>query len=256
MLHHESWGSSKRLFARVARRGLLLCTAAIAVLLSVGRARAEHITGKLINFQHLRNPVWVEAKDASKHGYTFRELVPTVPAEFRKLFPHIPKEVCIAAIAVANQAPKPPVLIRVGGGRTTPVTIVVPPKTKLTFKNTDPFTHRLYAVGLKTFAANDTARGAEREWSPPDAGVYEIRDELAPSLRMWVVADPKVSAIAYPSMKGEFSITVDEPGDYTIQTFFAGKKVGPALPVTVNGKDVVIRGPIKVADPPKKEKKK
>jgi hypothetical protein len=114
----------------------------------------------------------------------------------------------------------------------------------------------LYAVGLKTFAANDTARGAEREWSPPEAGVYEIRDELAPSLRMWVVAESNVAAIAYPSMKGEFSIKVNEPGDYSIQTFFAGKKIGPSLPVTVDGKDVKIRGPIKVASPPKKEKKK
>jgi hypothetical protein len=223
---------------------------------SAGLASAERISGKLANFQHLRNPVWAEAKEPKKHGYTFRELVPTVPSEYRKLFPHIPKEVCVAAFAAGNQPPKPAVLISVGGGRTTPVTIVVPPKTKLTFKNTDPFTHRLYAVGLKTFAANDTARGAEREWSPPEAGVYEIRDELAPSLRMWVVAEPKVHAIAYPSMKGEFSLKVDEPGDYTIQAFFAGKKVGPALPVTVDGKDVTLRGPIKVAEPPAKEKKK
>jgi hypothetical protein len=172
------------------------------------------------------------------------------------LYPHIPKELCIAAIAQGSQPPKPAVLVRVGGGRTTPVTIVVPPKTKLTFKNTDPFVHRLYAVGLKSFAPNDTARGGEREWSPPKEGVYEIRDELAPSLRMWVVAEPNVAAIAYPSMKGEFALKVDEPGDYSVQTFFAGKKVGPAVPVSVAGKDVTIKAPLVVAQPPKKEKKK
>jgi hypothetical protein len=110
-------------------------------------------------------------------------------------------------------------------------------------------------VGLKTFAANDTARGAEREWSPPSPGVYEIRDELAPSLRMWVVAEPNVAAIAYPSMKGEFSLKVDEPGDYVIQTFFAGKKVGPAVPMTVDGKDAIVRAPIVVAKPQAEEKK-
>jgi hypothetical protein len=223
-------------------------------LLSAGHAHAELILGKLVNFQHLRNPVWVEAREPKKHGYTFRELVPTVPAEYRQLFPHIPKEVCVAAIATSTQPPRPAVLVRVGGGRTTPVTIVVPPKTKLSFKNTDPFTHRLYAVGLKTFAPNDTARGAEREWSPPSAGVYEIRDELAPSLRMWVVAEANVASISYPSMKGDFAVKVKEPGDYTIQTFFAGKKVGPAVPVTVDGKDVKLRAPIKVATPPRKEK--
>ena len=219
-------------------------------------AHAELISGQLAGFEHLRNPVWTEAKEPSKHGYTFRELVPTVPAKFRHLFPHIPKELCVAALAADKQAPKPAVLIRVGGGRTTPVTIVVTPKTKLIFRNTDPFTHRLFAVGLKTFVANDTARGAEREWSVPEVGSFEIRDELAPSLRMFVVSKPNVAAIGYPSMDGKFALTVKEPGDYQVQAFFAGKPVGPSLPISVDGKDVLIRGPIKVADPPKKQKQK
>jgi hypothetical protein len=220
-----------------------------------GTAHAERITGQLAGFEHLRNPVWTEAKDPKKHGYTFRELVPTVPAKFRQLFPHIPKEICVAALSTEKQSPKPAVLIRVGGGRTTPVTIVVTPKTKLTFRNTDPFTHRLYAVGLKTFAANDTARGAEREWTVPKEGSFEIRDELAPSLRMFVVAKPTVAAIGYPSMDGKFALTVKEPGDYKVQAFFAGKPVGPALPITVDGRDVPIKGPIKVALPPKQQNK-
>lgn len=233
-------------------RGLVALALGTLALLAAGTAHAERITGELAGFEYLRNPVWAEAKDPSKHGYTFRELVPTVPAKYRHLFPHIPKEICVAALATEKQTPKPAVLIRVGGGRTTPVTIVVPPNTKLTFRNTDPFTHRLYAVGLKTFAANDTARGAEREWTVPKAGSFEIRDELAPSLRMFVVAEPNVAAIAYPSIDGKFALTVKEPGDYKVQAFFAGKPVGPALPITIDGRDVPIRGPIKIASPPKK----
>src|SRR5687768_8878307 len=115
-------------------------------LLGSRTAQAERISGQLNGFEHLRNPVWTEAKEPSKHGYTFRELVPTVPAKFRQLFPHIPKEICVAALSTEPASPTPSVLIRIGGGRTTPVTIVVPPRTKLTFRNTDPFTHRLYAV--------------------------------------------------------------------------------------------------------------
>ncbi len=226
----------------------------LLVALGAKTALAERITGELADFEHLRNPVWTEAKEPSKHGYTFRELVPTVPAKFRQLFPHIPKEICVAALSTQKQAPKPAVLIRVGGGRTTPVTIAVTPKTKLIFRNTDPFTHRLYAVGLKTFAPNDTARGSEREWSVPEEGVFEIRDELAPSLRMFVVAKSNVAAIGYPSMDGKFALTVKEPGEYTVQAFFAGKPVGPALPIAVDGKDVAIKGPIKVAKPPKQQK--
>lgn len=89
-----------------------------------------------------------------------REPSPTVRTDFRRLFPHIPKELCVALLSTeAQKPPKTPILIRVGGGRTTPVTIVVPPGTQLQFKNTDPFKHRLYGVGIKTFQPNDTIKG-------------------------------------------------------------------------------------------------
>src|SRR6185503_14927725 len=122
-----------------------------------------------------------------------------------------PKELCIAAIGTTKQKPNPPVLIRVGGGRTTPVTLVVPPGTQLQFQNTDPFKHKLYGVKIADFGPNETIKGGVRSWSVP-AGTSEIRDELAPSLRMWVIAEPNVAAIAYPSLKGEFQLTIAEAG--------------------------------------------
>jgi plastocyanin len=229
----------------------------LAALLALpASADASKVKGVVVGFRELQNPVWAESKDPKRHSFSFREPVPTVRAEFRKLFPHIPKELCIAAIGSAKQNPKPPILIKIGGGRTTPVTIVVPPGTQLTFKNTDPFKHRLYIVDLKTFPPSETGKGAERSWTVPGPGVYEIRDQAAPSLRMWVVAEPNVVESVYPSMKGEFLLTVPEPGDYTIQAFFAGKKVGPALAVKVDGGDLdVSKTPIVVAKPPGKEAK-
>lgn len=239
----------------VAGRGLPLRAAfglvgLLACLLAPSLAHAQHVRGRLEGFKLLQNPVWAEARDPKHHGYSFREPVPTVRAEFRRLYPHIPKEVCVAALAATPQ--KPPataILIRVGGGRTTPVTIVVAPGTKLTFQNTDPFRHRLFAVGQKMFSPNDTPAGGTREWTVPEAGSYEIRDEAAPSLRMWVVADPNVAAIAYPSLKGEFSLTLEGPGDYRVQAFFAGKRVGPELPTTLAAADLDLsRTPLRLVD--------
>lgn len=223
----------------------------VAVLTALVPASAEaaKLRGRIDGFRNLLNPVWAEARDPKQHGYSFREPVATVRAEFRRLFPHAPKEICIAALAPAPQKAPPPVLVRIGGGRTTPVTIVVPPGTRLTFQNTDPFKHRLHGVGIPTFQPADTVRGATREWSVPGAGVFEIRDDLAPSLRMWVVGDVNVAAIAYPSMKGDFALSVEEPGEYTVQAFFAGKKIGPALPVTVKDADLDLsKTPLKLAD--------
>lgn len=228
---------------------------AIAALGLSASAGAAKIKGRVANFQNLLNPVWAEAKDPKKHGYSFREPVPTVRADFRRLFPHIPKELCIAALASEPQKPpKTPILIRVGGGRTTPVTIVVPPGTQLQFKNTDPFKHRLYGVKIPTFQPGDTIKGATRDWTVPAPGSYEIRDELAPSLRFWVIAEPNVAAIAYPSLKGDFLLTLEEDGEYQLQAFFSGKKVGEPQTVSVKGRDVdVTRTPLKVAQDKKKE---
>jgi hypothetical protein len=211
-------------------------------------AQAAHIKGRFEGFRALQNPVWAEAKDPKYHGYSFREPVPTVRADLRRPFPYIPKELCLAVIAVGPQKAQLPVLIRVGGGRTTPVTIVVAPGTRLTFQNTDAFKHQLYGVGLKTFAASQTGPGATRDWSVPAPGVFEIRDEAAPSLRMWIVSEPNVAQVAYPAMKGEFSINIQEPGEYVLQAYFAGKKVGVATPVTVAAADVELKLPIKVND--------
>jgi hypothetical protein len=245
--------------AAVPRRRLgLLVAGCVALMLAIPAvAGATKIKGKLANFHELVNPVWHEAKDPKRRGYSFREIVPTVPAKFRRLFPHIPKEICVAALATDKQeADRKPLLIRVGGGRTTPVTIVVPPGTRLRFRNTDPFTHRLYIKGQTTFPAENTISGAQRDWAVPGPGVFEVRDEAAPSLRTWIIAEPNVAATVYPSMKGEFALVVPVPGEYTIQSYFAGQKVGDPVPITVETRDIDLsKEPIKVAPDPKKKKK-
>jgi len=240
---HNPQGSSRS----AGPRGTWLLLAA-GLLALPGTADAARVKGRFEGFRALQNPVWAEAKDSKNHGYSFREPVPTVRAEFRRPFPYIPKELCMAAIAAGPQKAQPPVLIRVGGGRTTPVTIVVTPGTRLTFQNTDPFKHKLYGVGIKTFATSDTRPGATREWSVPGPGVFEIRDEAAPSLRLWIVAESNVAQVAYPSMKGEFSLNLQEPGDYVLQAYFAGKKVGPATPVTIAAADMDLKVPVKLND--------
>jgi plastocyanin len=233
-----------------ARSGAVALLLALAVI--PGVASAARVVGKVAGFRDLRNPVWEEARDPDKHGYSFREPVPTVRAEFRKLYPHIPKEVCVAALAATAQPKWKPVLVRVGGGRTTPVTIVVPPGTQLTFENTDPFSHRLYAVNVNSFLPNETKSGSKREWTVPTAGSFEIRDELAPSLRMWVIGEPRVAAIAYPSMVGDFALTVEQPGSFEVQPYFAGKPVGTALKAELTDKDLDLsKAPIKLAEPKK-----
>jgi hypothetical protein len=55
---------------------------------------------------------------------------------------------------------------------------------------------------------------------------------------MWVVAEAAVVASAFPAADGRFSLTVDQPGQYSIQAYFAGEPVGRPLPVVVERRDV------------------
>lgn len=201
-------------------------------------ADATDVKGRVVGYEHLRNPMWVAAKDPERHGYSFREPVTTVPAAMRKLFPQVSKEICIVALAASPKAAGKAVSVRVSGGRTTPVTLVVTPGTELRFKNADPFDHRLYGINMTTFPASNTAKGATRRWTPQEAGRYELRDELAPSLAMWVVAEPTVAAVTMPSSDGRFTLELEEPGQYTLQAYFAGEPVGRPLPVNVERRDV------------------
>lgn len=207
---------------------------------------------------HLLNPVWTEARKPESHTYTFREPSPTVRPELRRLFPYIPKEICVALIATDAQPAGQVREVSVGGGRTTPVTLVATPGTRLKFKNTDPFEHRLYGVGINDFGAAGTKPGGERIWTvPKKAGVYEIRDELVPSLRMWVVAEPNVASVGYPKLDGTFSVDVDAPGEYRVQAYFAGKPVGNALAVNVTNPAATLdlsRAPLIVAKPKQSSK--
>lgn len=219
-------------------------------------ATAAQIKGKITGHQNLLNPVWSELKEAASHSYTFREPSPTVSANMRRLFPYIPMEVCLVALAAGPQGKLPDRVVRVAGGRTSAMTLVVPPGTAIKFRNGDPFNHRLFGVDIATFGPSDMRPQAERLWTVPGEGTFEIRDELVPSLRMWVIGERKAAAVAFPSLDGSFTLELAEPGDYSIQAYFAGKPVGNPLPAPIANAAVqlnLLGSPIVVATAPKKE---
>jgi hypothetical protein len=194
------------------------------------------LKGKVAGAAKLMNPVWNEAKDPNLHRFTFREPSATVPADVRALTGFLPKELCIAALVPGDgKANKLPLRMAIAGGRTTPVTLVVAPGQQILFENQDPFAHKLYIPGAdaKGLPPTETAPTKTRVWTPAGPGKYEIRDQLSPSLRSWVVVEPHVVEVGYPiDRKGDFTIAL-EPGTYTLRGFFNGEPVGTELPVTV-----------------------
>ena len=79
--------------------------------------------------------------------------------------------------------------VRVTGGRMTPATIVLSPVSRLSFRNADPFPHVLYEVNNDKWAPNATAPGSSREWAASAPGTHEIRDQLFPSIVIYIVVD-------------------------------------------------------------------
>jgi hypothetical protein len=203
---------------------LLVSALASGTIFAGPAAGTAPIHGKLTGWERLIPQTYAEAA-ADPHRSTWREPSPTVKQEFRKLSANVSRDVCVVATASAAAPAHEPLAVRLTGGRLTPSTIVLSPGSRLSFKNVDPFSHALYEVGNASWAANTTASGSNREWAATTPGLHVIRDQLYPSVAMYVTVDPGAVEFAFPDRDGAFSLAVT-PGDYTVKVFFEGKQVG------------------------------
>ncbi|MBM4374916.1 MAG: hypothetical protein FJ095_07510 [Deltaproteobacteria bacterium] len=245
--------------AAVASRSMalaLVAGAALAPDAALAQAKKVALKGKVQGGETLLNPVWVEANDAKSHRYTFRTRSTSAGKQQRPTS-YLPRELCVALLRRdgAAESRGTPVTVGVSGGRTTPVTIVVPEGQPLQFVNHDPFSHRLLDVSSGGLGPEETKAGGNRTWKPPKAGVFELRDQLAPSLRSWVVVESRTIASSYPKLNGAFVIRDLEPGAYDLQAYFMGKPVGKALPVDVKVgvEEQEVRDPLVVSEPKKSD---
>ncbi len=229
---------------------LLLAGLTLALGLSgTVHAVTPNIRGRISGQDRLLPEVYAEAAKPKANRWTWREPSPAVEAQFRALAANVPRDVCIAATSAQSAGPQEPVLMKISGGRIVPTTLAVSPKTKLVFKNLDPFPHKAYIVGNKGFSAEIMQPNGQREWTAPDGnGRYEIRDELYPSVRTWVVVDPQVLQVAYPSRDGAFAFALPS-GDYVLKAFFGGRRVGKHISVVAKDRGTFeIKEPLNLAE--------
>lgn len=233
--------------------------ATVLSLVPVSAAYAASLKGKVVNTHDLLNPVWNEAKDPANNRYNFREPAPSVPPDARVLRGHLPRELALVALADGAAPMKTPLRVIVSGGRMMQTTIVVPPGQEIRFENHDPFPHVLYeTTGSAGMSKGVLAPGAATPWTAPSKpGKYEFRDEVTPSLRAWVVVEPRAMRSVYPNKKGEFAMEL-EPGAYTLRAFHNGEPVGEELPVEVKvaPQEQLLTAPLKAGADKKKDEKK
>lgn len=213
---------------------------ALALLTATGRAGPPNVKGRITGHEKLVPEVYAEAAKPEARRWTWREPSPSVNAQFRTLSANPSRDICIAATTGANQE-KQQFLMTVTGGRVFPTTIVVTPNTELAFKNFDPFKHRIYITGpgeQKLLAPEDLQPNAVRKWAAQGAGRYEVRDELFPSIRTFIIVDPQVVQVAYPGRDGAFGFSLPA-GDYVLKAFFNGRAVGKQINFTVKDRGVV-----------------
>ncbi len=237
-------------------KGARLALLALALVVVPSAAYAAVVKGKTQGVSKLINPVWNEAKDPNLHRFTFREPSATVRADVHVLTAFLPKELCIAALGDEGKPLKQAMRVVIAGGRTTPVTLVVAPGQTIQFDNHDPFPHTLYDVGNKGLNPTETGKAKQRSWTPPGPGKYEIRDKTTPSLRSWIVVEPKTVAIGYPlNRAGDFALEL-EPGHYTLKGFFNGEPVGKEMEIDVRPKpaEQELRNPLVVGESDKSDK--
>lgn len=241
-------GTARTRLRAAASRTLMRTMLAFAVLALPAAALGANIKGRITGAAKLLNPVWNETKEPSAHRYTFREPSPTVRPDVRNLTSYLPKELCIVALGEKGEALKVPLRVTISGGRTSPVTLVVAEGQQIQFENRDPFPHKLGETSGKAgFVAAEIASMKSRAWTPPGPGKYEFRDALAPSVRSWIVVEPKAVAIGYPDRKGDFTIDVP-PGTYKLRGYHNGEPVGKELDVTVQTVDIGLNNPLVVGE--------
>jgi hypothetical protein len=211
---------------RIAACLVLVASALAGETLRAGPPPAT-IKGKVTGWEKLVPAVYSESSKNDARSYTWREPSPTVKQEFRRLSANVARDVCVVAFDAAGNAPQAhePLPVRVTGGRMTPSTIVLSPNSRLSFKNADPFAHELYEAGNDKWAPAATAPGSSREWAAGAPGLHEIRDQLFPSIVMYVVVDPAAVEFAFPDHDGAFSMSLPA-GDYNFKVYFDGKPVG------------------------------
>ncbi len=244
----------KAVRSRASRLAVALFGPALVGCLAVAApAAAAPVKGRLSGLDALLNPVWNEAKDVASRRYTWREQSPTVLDKFRHLTASPSKEVCVVAFGEGAPA-REIVALRLGGGRTTPVTLVVNPGTTLDVVNRDVFRHRPYIVNQPSFQAADIKAGEQRQWKVPGPGTYELRDELFPSVRSWVVVEPNAVARAYPAPDGAFAFANLPPGEYTLRAYFSGAPAGAPRQVKVGEKALELKEALAVEAPKEKDR--
>jgi hypothetical protein len=182
------------------------------------------VKGKVVGWDKLVPQVYADVAKSDSHRYTWREPSPTVKQEFRRLSPNVSRDICVAALSSASPQPHEPLSVKLTGGRLTPATVALPPGSRLSFRNLDPFPHVLYEANNDKWAPNATAPGSSREWAASAPGVHEIRDQLLPSIVMYIVVDPAVVEFGFPDKDGTFAFSLPA-GEYTFKAFFDGKAV-------------------------------
>jgi hypothetical protein len=234
---------------KLALSSISVAILAVAAATHSGAAAGQpgQIKGKVTGAERLLPDVYQEiAKDP--HRYSWRDLSPTVPSGARALAANITHEVCIALIASSGQATAhDAVTMKVTGGRTVPVTLVVPPGTHVMFKNVDPFGHRLYQVSEPKWAASLTGANGSREWTATAPGRFEFRDELFPSVRSYIVVDAAAQDFAMPMDRdGNFQFQNVPGGEYSLRAYFSGKPTGKEQSVRVpdRGGQVEVKEPL------------
>ncbi len=246
---------------KLTRHSLGLPTIVVAAvcLIAPTAVLGATVKGKVANTRELLNPVWTEAKSPQSHRYTFREPSSSVPTDSRVLRGHFSKELCLVALSELPAKPRPkPIVVVVEGGRTSRVTLVVAPGQEIQFENHDLTDHAIYTVGDQPGGLSKGVMKPDgtRAWTPPGPGKYEFRDELSPSLRSWIVVEPRAASVKYPNRGGDFDMELD-PGLYTLRAYYNGEQVGEDLPIEVKDKppEQPLKEPLK-AGPDKKDDKK
>jgi plastocyanin len=202
-----------------------LILAALAMSLALGaRAEAAKVVGKVTVTDKFRRALAdEEAKSptAVKPGYW------NVPNAVRDVEPpFVVPSSDLGIVLVRDGAPPPKadeaVEVDVRAGGLAKNVVIIRPGTAVKFRSIDPYDHELYVPAFDDFKPEKQSRGAFRTVEFAKEGVYEVRCQLMPHFRGWIVVSTATFVLPADA-GGSFSMDGLAVGKYILRVFFRGK---------------------------------
>lgn len=202
---------------------LILFVALATVITLTSPAWGAKLQGKVVVSKGLVESLAEQEREEAdaQRAYYWNEPNGMIPVRPPAVRPNSDLAMVLVKEGAAAPTPDELTTVKVRAASLERNVVVTRPGSTIRFRNVGPFDHELYSPGMPGFKPERQSRDAFRPIEFAKEGIFEVRCQLQPHFRGYVVVTNATTVV--PMRKdGTFSIDELEPGKYTIKVFHRG----------------------------------